>query len=105
TPIVKEIAASPGLPVRELGVLIHASMSTTLRVVQKLVDAGIVERRQDRRVRGDGRVGVYSGLWLAEKPAAGGSDPSEQTMNATEGQQGSRKPVTASVDPSLCPAC
>ena len=65
-PIVAEIAREPGVPARDLGVLIHRNMSVTLRVVQKLVDVGILERRQIQRVRSDRRERGYSGLFLAE---------------------------------------
>src|SRR6266566_6576542 len=72
-PIVAEIAKEPGLPVRDLGVLIGKKMSTTLRVVQRLVDAGVLERRKENRVRGDGREHGYSGLWLV--PGRSVEDP------------------------------
>jgi len=66
-PIVAEVAKEPGLPVRDLGVLIGKNMGMTLRVVQKLVDSGVVERRQIRRSQSAGFERNYSGLFLASK--------------------------------------
>jgi hypothetical protein len=65
--VVKEVAAEPGLPARDLGILLHSQMATVLRVVQKLVESGIVERRQVRRTRSDGQERGYNGLYLADK--------------------------------------
>jgi len=67
-PIIAEIAKEPGVPARDLGVLLHRKMSTVLRVTQRLVDAGVLERRQMLRVRSDRRERGYSGLFLADRP-------------------------------------
>ena len=81
-PIVAEIAKEPGLPARDLAALIHRNMSVTLRVVHKLVEVGVVERRQVWRVRSDRHERGYSGLYLAEgrKPVALDDEP--ETMLA-----------------------
>jgi hypothetical protein len=95
-PIVAEIAKEPGLPVRDLGVLIGKKMSTTLRVVQRLVDAGVLERRKENRVRGDGREQVYSGLWLAPgRSVEDAGAPMLGNSEEVDGVQRSEKPDVA----------
>ncbi len=58
-PIVVEIAREQGVAVGELRVLLGKKLSTVTRVVQKLVDAGIVERRRFTH-----QYREASGLWL-----------------------------------------
>jgi hypothetical protein len=94
TPIISEIAREPGLPVRHLGVLIHRNMSVTLRVVQKLVDAGILERRPVPRVRSDRQERDYSGLFLVEGRT---TDEPHEPMETPETMGTSEAPVAVAL--------
>jgi DNA-binding IclR family transcriptional regulator len=58
-PIVVEIAKEPGVQVRELCAVLGKNLSTTLRVLQRLVDTGVIERR-----RISSQYREVSGLWL-----------------------------------------
>lgn len=82
--IVKEVAAEPGLPVRDLGALLHTRMATVLRVVQTLINSGVLERRQITRTRSDLQERRYPGLYLVDKKPA-----VAETMGTIE------KPATA----------
>ena len=74
--LLTTIAASPGVSVRELARSLECRPETVVRLTQRLVDRGVVERRPLMRTRNDGRERSYPGLYATTEPStAGGAAP------------------------------
>jgi hypothetical protein len=94
--LLTAIVASPGISVRELARSLERRPETVVRLTQRLVERGAVERKPLMRKRTDGREHTYPGLYAAEGPAVVVESPPTAPLSPDKDEQGAEKPVTAS---------
>jgi hypothetical protein len=90
------IEGSPGIPARELGRVLHRQMAAVLKVVQHLVDRGLLARRPLNRVRADGREQTYNGLF-AVAASVGAVTPQGRPAGVTEKSEAATVPQASGI--------
>jgi len=99
--LLTAIAASPGISVRELTRSLKCRPETVVRLTQRLVERGEVERKPLMRKRSDGRQHTYPGLYAATAPLAS-VEPTPTSAIATPAED--RGPTEAKAPRELNPA-
>lgn len=92
--LLTAIIASPGISVRELARSLECRPETVVRLTQRLVERGAVERRPLMRKRSDGREHTYPGLYAT--PAVMVEPAPTAPFSPDTDERGAEKPVTAS---------